>query len=274
MIDLQAYLDGSLPEAERAAIEAQLKTDGALAAELDGLRALKGAIRESVLADAAPLDRLASKLSIVAKPRIPRWLTIAAPATLAAAAAAAALLLFAGQNDPMRLDRTPQVAAESVSDAKAASKWLTGEVGFAVPAIQLPAAPLIQASYGEGWARYGYRSTNASLSLTMSRDASPLATGVVFTDEDGHHMRIGKGVGWSHKGIAYYLTGGDESLRKHLACEACKQCGGTDVDCGGASFAVRDPDIFDLDRVPAKLAVVAPRRTDPGLLQVADARRH
>lgn len=273
MIDLQAYMDGSMPANERAEVELQLQTDGKLAAELAGLRELQAATRFAVLAEPVPYGRLEMRLGQTARKGARNWLRFAIPTLGVALAAVATFLLTRKESDPMRLDQSPVVASTAVSDVDQASVWASAGAGFNVPAMRLSEAKLTQASYGSGWARYQYLAAGQTVDLTMSKSYAPLGLGQLFTDADGHHMRRGLGFGWSYNGMGYYLTGADEATRLHLACAACKQCGGTDADCG-ASFALRYPDIFDLSRTPAELARHAPSRPYPRLLQVAYAESH
>ncbi|MGZ3298870.1 MAG: anti-sigma factor family protein [Asticcacaulis sp.] len=139
---LHGYADRELDDAGMAAVEAHLQTCAHCRDALDGIRALKAALRTLALADAAPGTAAGRIRFAVAAARRRRMAAIGAGAGgLLAACLAVALWLPGSPVDDAVKSHSRAVAGETaiavVSSQRAFVKpWLQARLGFAPPVLE------------------------------------------------------------------------------------------------------------------------------------------
>lgn len=191
--DWQRFVDGSLGADELALHQAALESDPGARAELDGLRALRTATRESVRA------------AVAEAPARRAWPALLPWAVAAVAVLVAALALFPRQ-DPMRFDTSPMVAGKSDLEYGKTLEWLRAKSGIAVPNLDFGADGCFRGGmYGEGWACLYFSQGGIPYQLFVREDAPQLEKGRSTRLACGVDAYVGQGVGWRSGGLSYYL---------------------------------------------------------------------
>jgi anti-sigma factor RsiW len=150
---LNAYLDGELEPIEATHFEERLGADAALNAQVEALRALRGALR-SDLADDVPSPelkrRVMSNLNVVPRADRNSWLALAASfligAVLAGVTTFGALNYRAGDDVAaeivsahIRALMAPQPIDVASSDHHTVKPWFNGKLAFAPTVVDLGA---------------------------------------------------------------------------------------------------------------------------------------
>lgn len=230
---IQDYGDGRLSPEERAAME----KDPSLTAEADAFAEYRRVVSAVGQSEFVPLSRLEDKLATLARPaRKPKWGWLMVPA---AAAAAFAVTLFVvrppsgpavvAAADPMELERGAPVAEMEKPEFSLARGMVKQTAGFEVPNLDLRAkgGTLASVRIGKNWAAFDYTMDKERISLAVSSDDTPLRNNKGVVEMKGHKFMMGKGIGWKHGNLAYYLKGGSTlDLRKFMACTICCMCEG------------------------------------------------
>ncbi len=230
---LSAWLDGALPPDEAEALEAMLKRDPALQAELADLMAANEAANAEFAAMLAIPVSLALVRSIDKAPvqvaeqkwRLPHWAAIAASLALLAIGAGGGYV--AGQ-------RTEAVAARDwiedvaeyhavysaqsrhlvevpASDSDHIQKWLTAQVGtpFAIPdlaaeGLEFQGARLLVAA-GKPVGQLMYRNADGQvIALCFVASDRPASDDIQTRQANGFQMRV-----WGKPGARFVLIGPD-----------------------------------------------------------------
>jgi anti-sigma factor RsiW len=156
MLRLNAFVDGELGLDEQLQVEARLREDGALRAQVERLRALRDAVREAGDYHLAPSD-LRRRVDAIAAARVPRprdgarwiaWRPWAAALAVAAVAAVAINVTQLAPREDQRIEqdvvashvratlgqRTVDVAS---SDHHTVKPWLSSRLDFSPPVSEL-----------------------------------------------------------------------------------------------------------------------------------------
>lgn len=225
MMDWQSYIDGSMPAAERAALEGRMALEPKLRAELEGFKSFQSALREAGQSVVVPNAALQTALAGVAAKGSPipwmrmRWSL--------GAVAASILILFAWfmvTRDPMALANSRMRDSFPRPTAEQASAWVYNKIGLLVPPIPMTGSGAIleRTAVGDDWAMFEYSVQGDHFSIYVKSgdnfDSFPKTEGT-----EGTPQFVGpKGTGWRANGLSYYLTGSEEMVSR-MNCEATKE---------------------------------------------------
>lgn len=212
MIDWQSYLDGTMPEAERTALEGRLAQEPALKAELDGYQAFSSEITRQGQSEAIPYERLHAVFDKIVAPVSPRP-NILRPVFAMALALVVFVIATMLARDPNALAQSPYRASVAVSNPEHAAAWVYNHTDFNAPLVPMKGteAKLIKAQYGAGWASYEYRLGGNNLTLYFAdrsrRSVKKLKLGRITSH----------GVAWESHKLSFYLVGPRPALDKVMS---------------------------------------------------------
>jgi len=212
--DWKAYLDGSMPLAERERLHAELETRPELRRDLEGYQAFVSTLRERAFAEPIPdLNFVMPRPPLIRKSLL--W--VGAAALVGAVTFYAALpkepdVVAAGPVFP----DSPEIDRQLGGEADTLADWLVRRTSLNAPKIALKGVAQIEAaSYAKDWAGYEFTSSAGKFRLR-------------FADKDGFEpcqtQRIGdstfyrsSGLGWRQNGLSFYLTGDPKVQLEKLA---------------------------------------------------------
>ena len=216
---IQRYVDGDLSGAELRAFESELQTSEELQAEVAAFRTFKAALFDSRLDVAVPRERLEALIpkskAPVVSPRSPwiRWAFV--PMLM--------VLMVGGylrfSYDPMNFAKGSPVSVRAGLTPAAAASWVAKETGIAAPALDCgTSCCLVKGECGSDWAAYTYESDGKEYRLYMKQGTEAIDN-AKLPGEEVHDviMKSGKGIGWAHCGMSFYLTGGNAADRRRIA---------------------------------------------------------
>lgn len=250
MKDWQAYLDGTLSGDELVQAEEILKNDPGARAELNGLKAFRDQIKSSSLAEAVPTGKLENNLhQALALSGV--FGTRVSPGSAAAIAACLVLLACAVTVKQVVLDKVPvgdPVASNAPigpndldldlrksefvdelagSDTRAAAKWATKTVHYAVPVINLDkiGAGMTKIECGGCWVAYHFSSGGSDYALYGRKEHGALdRSPTLRCGSTVEIYQVKDGLAWYGKdGMTYVLKGGNANGRETLAKAASTQ---------------------------------------------------
>lgn len=229
--DWKELENSSLSAAERAEMERLLAEDERARQDYAAYQEYKMTLRQAVLAEPTPTQRLDDMLQKAAPVRRPaRWL-----AAFSAGLALLAVAYFAprmfGDSNASKIGEAvaaiDQIASMQTSDPDQAAAWMNRSVDFRVPVYRLSkVAKLVGASYGPNWAAYQFESCGKSFKLIV-RDRAYDFKGAHEEKVGRRVFYVGETVGWKCPSCSYEIVGGDGQTRMMLAQEAVKELFGS-----------------------------------------------
>ena len=223
--DWQAYEDGSLRGEELSHAQLILGSDRRARAEVEGIRALKKALREAALAEEVPTDALKRALAQTAKIRRPFRRPLALAVTFAAAAAVV-LALWVGPSIIQGPVSQPAqvVAAEQfpTTDPVTAHTWLVSHSHQRAPYITAKAChgKLVNAKYGPDWIAWDVMLDGHQYTIVGKHSDKVDVSDTTPTNIEGIDFMIkGDQIGWEcEMGMVYFVSGGTSAGRNAVAC--------------------------------------------------------
>lgn len=216
---IQRYVDGDLSGAELRAFENELQASEELQVEVAAFRTFKAALFDSRLDVAVPRERLEALIpkskAPVVSPRSPwiRWAFV--PMLM--------VLMVGGylrfSYDPMNFAKGSPVSVRAGLTPAAAASWVAKETGITAPALDCgTSCCLVKGECGPDWAAYTYESEGKEYRLYMKQGTEAIDN-ANLPGEQVHDvvMKSGKGIGWAHCGMSFYLTGGNAVDRRRIA---------------------------------------------------------
>jgi hypothetical protein len=216
-IDWQAYEDGLIESEQKLAADRALADDPAASRELEGLRALRCAVREAALAEPVPRERLSRVLrDVVGRRRVGRGRFV----WLAAAVLACSIVLAVGGN--LLWDRLngESEASTRVDTAREAQEWAREQSDLSLPAIDLGPLGTIESAHAHtGWACYDYNVGGETIHVSMtSGDCSTTVQDKVETKYGTlYDDKIGGVVRFSYNNLYYMVRGASEQTRVEVS---------------------------------------------------------
>ena len=221
MLLVHAYLDGELDPANALAVERQIASDPALAAERARIEALRQALREKLPREPLPSNlrvRIDAALGLQRAPTGPSWRTLAASVAVAMVLASGSTWFAMRQapadrvaeavlSDHMRALMAPQPVDVASSDRHTVKPWFSGRIPQAPRVVDLAADgfPLVGGRIdvidGTPVPALVYRVRAHLISLMAvpapgRRDETPVRRSI-----DGYNL-----VRWINDGVAYWAV--------------------------------------------------------------------
>lgn len=124
--------------------------------------------------------------------------------------------------DPLRLDNSSALAVLQTPSPASAAGWVRTTALLNVPELNIePLAKLKSAKVGDKWACYDYESGGQTYCLCMSRDVQRIECRTTTCKVKHLDVVEGKGLAWTHGGMAFYLQGGSSAGRMKIAEALC-----------------------------------------------------
>ncbi len=219
-IDWQSYEDQTMDKATREDVDSLLRKDQALREELAGFRAFREALQTSALGQEVPIDRLNQSLRNVVQSANVRPQRVRYIVAFAAAAVALFAVFRIVNHDPLALATTPEITRIEANDTLVAANWINNTTPFHISPPSAPAgAVVVSARRGSNWACIDFEMQGATYHLYIAKDVGKFEN-AQSTARAGKEFFVGKGVGWTSDGHAFYVRGGNEVGRWRLAIEA------------------------------------------------------
>lgn len=206
--DWKAYVDGSMPQAERERLHGVMSHDDALRQDYEGYCEFAETLRSRVLADPVP----SFNLGRVRPPLLRRSFAFAAAGT-----ALLAVAVVATRQGPPEVatvsgppfSNAPVIDRFRTEDPVKASDWLGERVAHQAPKIVLSKGVSLQgAIYGKDWGGYEFTCPEGALRLRFaSRDRFEPCRTVVIA---GNTFYEAEGFGWRQNGLSFHLSGDKE----------------------------------------------------------------
>ena len=225
-IDWDAYLDGSMPEAERQRLDRRLQDEPTLQRELAGFRAFKLAVRDAGLGTEVPDDRLSRTLSsvVAAKPKpagpsLEKWALRLSPVLGIILAYAVVTNWPTGEAvsaKSIAIAMSPPIAHCKIDDPAKVATWMKEKAPLDVPPLNLPSSSrLTGVKAGRNWAAWSIETEDHAITLYVAR--ADAFDGAPFEELDG--LRLYKspwGFGWRQGGYSYYVDGCNPTVLRHF----------------------------------------------------------
>jgi hypothetical protein len=233
--DWAAYLDGSMPAAEREALSDRLSREPGLQRSLDGYKAFIQAIRDQAHSVNAPVAVLESALkTAVAKPkrsrlsRQPRWVMAALPAIALGLVYCGFTYLRpteSGGIPNLTVAEGATLETKPESDPEGAVRWLQEKTGIAAtPFTFKDRAKMVAVKYGKDWGGFDYQINKDTVHMLVSGHDN--FDGAPIKRLGGYTFYFGmRGYGWRSGGLSYYVEGCGTQLLSEIALAARQQQG-------------------------------------------------
>lgn len=228
-IDWDGYLDGSMPDAARQALDRRLQDEPALQRDLAGFREFKKAVREAGMGTDVPDDRLARTLSSVvgakpkpAGPSLEKWALRLSP-VFGIVLAYAVVTNWPTENAvsarSIAIAMGPPIAHCRIEEPAKVAAWMKEKAPLDVPPLNLPSSSrLTGVKAGTNWAAWSIETADHAITLYVAKTDG--FDGAPFEELNG--LRLYKspwGFGWRQGGYSYYVDGCNPTVLRQFILE-------------------------------------------------------
>jgi hypothetical protein len=203
-IDWQGYIDQRLSASEMEEAERILASDERARQRVENMRRFRAHVREAVMQEQIPYDRLHRLMDkVVGKPAPRKSFRLGFLVVAVAAMAVLAFFLW------------PKALGEDVistTSPSEAATWINDQTDLGVKPLSVPGGKLVMAERGDDWGCFCIEIDGKLIHVMISKQDRPVS-GLRPKSVNGRQFLVGPGVVWKKDNLTYYVHGGDEKTR-------------------------------------------------------------